>query len=144
MVPRGQVVTGFESDQDSTGLQRHAAGESFKRLSSETPHETLVKLGAWLIGEFGHLLPESIGPRSKFESLFRHYQQVGAETKTVLVLAIAKLLNASPEVLQRDVHGFLEDITDQQDVELPACMRINEALKERAVVRACSRADACI
>mmetsp|Transcript_39540 Transcript_39540/g.62810 ORF Transcript_39540/g.62810 Transcript_39540/m.62810 type:complete len:980 (+) Transcript_39540:99-3038(+) len=134
-----QVVTGFEDGENSTGLQRHAASEAFKRLSSELPHETLVKLGAWLIGEFGHLLPENIGPRSKFESLIRHYQQVGTETKTIIVFAIAKLLNASPEALHRDVHSFLEEMSDQQDVELQqrACelMKLskNEQLYERVL-----------
>lgn len=117
-----QVVTGFEDgqgDQEKAVLQRHAAEKAFRNLSTQFPHETLVKLGAYLIGEFGHLLPESINPRTKLEVLQRHYQntQLSSQAKGLLLVAIVKLLNANEE-LKQAVYAFLEDILDQQDVEL--------------------------
>mmetsp|Transcript_150732 Transcript_150732/g.281113 ORF Transcript_150732/g.281113 Transcript_150732/m.281113 type:complete len:1012 (-) Transcript_150732:159-3194(-) len=118
-----QVVTGFEDgqgDQEKANLQRHAADKAFRNLSQQFPHETLVKLGAYLIGEFGHLLPDNISPRTKFEALHRHYQntQLSSQAKGLLILAIVKLLNANPRELKQAVYAFLEDILDQQDVEL--------------------------
>merc|ERR1740116_275866 len=67
-----QVVTGFDDgqgDAEKNALQRHSATKAFENLSARFPHETLVKLGAYLIGEFGHLLPESVNPRTKLEIL---------------------------------------------------------------------------
>jgi len=116
-----QVVTGFEDgekDQEKNALQRHAAGKAYQNLSQQFPHETLVKLGAYLIGEFGHHLPNSVNPRAKFEALHKHYEQVSSEAKAILLLAMVKLLNANPQELRQDILTFLEDIVDQQDVEL--------------------------
>lgn len=127
-----QVVTGFEetsNDQEKANLQRHSAGKAFQNLSQQFPHETLVKLGAYLIGEFGHLLPDSISPRTKFEVLQRHYNntQLSSQAKGLLILAMVKLLNANPRELKQPVYAFLEDILDQQDVELQqrACELMN-------------------
>jgi len=116
-----QVVTGFEDgqpEQERNALQRHAAGKAFSTLSAQFPHETLVKLGAYLIGEFGHHLPNSVHPRTKFEALHRHYNQVSSPAKAILLLAMTKLLTANPHECRQDVFAFLEDILDQQDVEL--------------------------
>lgn len=125
-----QVVTGFEegqNDQEKTALQRHAAGNAFKNLSQQFPHETMVKLGAYLIGEFGHNLPNSVHPRAKFEALAKHYNQVSSTAKAILLLAMVKLLNANPQELRQDIMNFLEDLSDQQDVELQqrACELMN-------------------
>lgn len=116
-----QVVTGFEDgqqDQEKSALQRHAAGKAFQNLSAQFPHETLVKLGAYLIGEFGHHLPNTIPPRAKFDALYKHYNQVSSQAKAILLLAMVKLLNANPQELRQDIVTFLEEIMDQQDVEL--------------------------
>jgi len=116
-----QVVTGFEdgvNEQEKNALQRHAAGKAFQNLSAQFPHETLVKLGAYLIGEFGHHLPSSVNPRAKFEALNKHYNQVSSQAKAILLLATVKLLHANPQELGQDIRTFLEDILDQQDVEL--------------------------
>merc|ERR550532_470321 len=72
-----QVVTGFGdglSETEKKALQRHAASKSFQTLTQgQMLHETLVKLGAYMIGEFGHLLPSNVTPRAKFEVLNRHF-----------------------------------------------------------------------
>jgi len=116
-----QVVTGFEDrqhDQEKNALQRHAAGKAFQNLSAQFPHETLIKLGAYLIGEFGHHLPNTVNPRTKFEALYKHYARVSGQAKCILLLAMVKLLNANPQELRQDILGFLEELLDQQDVEL--------------------------
>jgi len=117
-----QVVTGFsdgQSNDEKNALQKHAATRSFQNLSAQFPHETLVRLGVYMIGEFGHLLPDNeISPRMKFETLNKHFGRVSGECKAILVMAMVKLLNANPEDLKPLVLGFLEEIQDQQDVEL--------------------------
>lgn len=119
-----QVVTGFAegmSDGEKRKLQQHAAWKSFQNLAGEkgrVPHETLVKLGAYLIGEFGHLLPQDVPARKKFDVLYKHYSRSSQHTKAIIVLASAKLLNAMPEALKQDVLPFMEDLQEAQDVEL--------------------------
>jgi len=119
-----QVVTGFDDGDDRGAqerdrLQRHAAGKSFQALSgsSRALHDTLVKLSAYLIGEFGHLLPDQIHPRAKFEALCKHYSRGSTQAKSVIVLAVAKLLNATRE-LGQTIKPFLEDMQEDQNVEL--------------------------
>jgi len=117
-----QVVTGFEdgmAESEKQQLQRHAAGKAYQNLTGQrAPHDTLLRLGAYLIGEFGHLLPQSVSPRAKHEALSRHFAGSSTNTKAILVLAIVKLLNASPEALKGEVVGFLKDIKEVGDVEL--------------------------
>lgn len=118
-----QVVTGFEdglSEVEKSNLQRHAAGKSFQNLAPQgkVPHETLVKLGAYMIGEFGHLLPGSVTPKAKFEALQRHYARVSSVCKSIILLACVKLYGASPDALRQDVTAFLKDVQETQDVEL--------------------------
>lgn len=116
-----QVVTGFEDGMDESEkleLQRHAAQKSFQILSSQYPHETLVKLGAYMIGEFGQLLPDSMPSRAKFDALSRHYSRASPALKAIITLASVKLYAASPEELRRDVLPMLENMQDAQDVEL--------------------------
>eukprot|EP00931_Biecheleriopsis_adriatica_P053406 TRINITY_DN31241_c0_g1_i1.p1 TRINITY_DN31241_c0_g1~~TRINITY_DN31241_c0_g1_i1.p1 ORF type:complete len:1000 (+),score=222.72 TRINITY_DN31241_c0_g1_i1:190-3189(+) len=117
-----QVVTGFDDGQnisDRQTLQRHAAGNAYKNLTSQrAPHDTLLRLGAYLIGEFGHLLPPTVSPRAKFEALHRHYQRCLQQTKAILLMAISKLLNANPDALKGDALAFLNDIKESGDVEL--------------------------
>jgi len=120
-----QVVTGFEDpgsgkDAEKQTLQRHAASKAFQNLTGQrAPHDTLLRLGSYLIGEFGHLLPQNVGPRAKFEALQRHFPRASNETKGLLLLSCVKLLNASPEALKQDVVGFLREIKDgHEDVQL--------------------------
>jgi len=120
-----QVVTGFEdglSDAEKGALQRHAASKALQCLSGQGGvrllHETLVKLGAYLVGEFGHRLPQNVIPRAKFEALYRHFATASTQTKSILMLASVKLLNANSDALKQDVVPFLEELQDSQEVEL--------------------------
>mmetsp|Transcript_24803 Transcript_24803/g.53938 ORF Transcript_24803/g.53938 Transcript_24803/m.53938 type:complete len:1010 (+) Transcript_24803:366-3395(+) len=119
-----QVVTGFEegmSEADKNKLQGHAAGKAFQNLTAggnKPLHETLVRLGAYLIGEFGHLLPQNISPRAKFDSVHRHFARGSTQTKAIIMLACSKLLNANPDALKREVISFLEDLQEEHDVDI--------------------------
>lgn len=116
-----QVVTGFEdglAESEKHGLQRHAASKAYQNLTSQrAPHDTLLRLGAYLIGEFGHLLPQSVTPRAKFEALHRHYARGSQQTKAIILLASVKLLNGN-EALKGEVGSFLKEIQDSADVDL--------------------------
>lgn len=42
---------------------------------------SILNLDRYLIGEFGHLLPQSVTPRAKFEALHRHFARGSQQTK---------------------------------------------------------------
>eukprot|EP00811_Abedinium_folium_P007046 NODE_164_length_3484_cov_7.370569.p1 GENE.NODE_164_length_3484_cov_7.370569~~NODE_164_length_3484_cov_7.370569.p1 ORF type:complete len:1045 (-),score=321.61 NODE_164_length_3484_cov_7.370569:188-3322(-) len=117
-----QVVTGFDDDAaeaDKTALQRHAATKSWQALNGQVPHDTLVKLAAYLVGEFGHLINDAT-PRAKFEALATHFSRssCSSSARAILLTAVAKLLNANPDELRQLVMPLLEDIADSSDAEL--------------------------
>jgi len=118
-----QVVTGFEdglSDQEKSKLQSHAASKAFQNLSVQNHmmHETLLKLGSYLIGEFGHMLPQNVPPKAKFDCMYRHFSRVSSQTRAIILLASAKLLNSNPDALKQDIMPVLEDLQENQDAEL--------------------------
>jgi len=118
-----QVVTGFGdglSETEKKTVQSHAASKSFESLSQQGQmlHETLVKLGAYMIGEFGHFLPNNITPSAKFSVLRRHFSAATQQSKSILLLATVKMLNANPEALKSEVVAFLTELQESQEVEL--------------------------
>mmetsp|Transcript_70491 Transcript_70491/g.204298 ORF Transcript_70491/g.204298 Transcript_70491/m.204298 type:complete len:1018 (-) Transcript_70491:23-3076(-) len=142
-----QVVTGFEdgmAESERSKLQGHAATKAFQNLSNQRAsmvHETLVKLGTYLIGEFGHLLPQNITPKAKFDCIQRHYSRASPQTKAIILLASAKLLNSSPDALKQGVLPMLEDLQESHDAELQqrACeilqmMRSSEEFLDHVLV----------
>lgn len=115
-----QVVTGFDdgvNDSEKQELQRHAATKAYQSLTTQYPHETLVKLSAYLMGEFGHKLPKNTPPKAKLDVLSKHYTRGSPQVRAIIVLAAVKLLNANDD-LRGEVTRMLEDIQDEQDVEL--------------------------
>jgi len=116
-----QVVTGFDQSQqdaEKVSLQRHSTSRLFSALAQGFPHETMVKLGAYMTGEFGHLLPDNIPPKGKFDVLVKHFHRGNAITRAIITMSVVKLLNANPDELRQVVHAFLEDLQDQQDLEI--------------------------
>jgi len=116
-----QVVTGFEDgvgESEKANLQRHAATKSFQNLKEKQPHETLLKLCAYLIGEFGHHLPSSVSPKAKFDALARHFPRTSSQTKAILTLALVKQFNANPDDFRHELLPFLEELQISPDVEL--------------------------
>jgi len=110
-----QVVTGFEDrkTQDHQALQRYAADKAYTMLKDfDHPHETMVKLCGYLLGEFGHVL--DISAVKLFGVLSKHFQQVAC--KPIILSAYAKLLNSNPDLRSRILPVF-EDFNDNIDCE---------------------------
>lgn len=51
-----QIVTGFENQQADQQLQQYACERIMKLLDRDYTFESVVKLGAFLLGEFGYML----------------------------------------------------------------------------------------
>lgn len=56
-----QMVTGFANNSESQGssddgLRKYAALRMYDMLKKSTTHESLVKIGAYVLSEFGYLI----------------------------------------------------------------------------------------
>ncbi|CEM38603.1 unnamed protein product [Vitrella brassicaformis CCMP3155] len=112
-----QVVTGFDDNTDNAELQQYAAKKAIEYLNDRFADETMVRLGAYLIGEFGHHLQSQLSTSRQFQTLHRHFPRVGSSTRCILLLAYAKLLNADEDVSE-EVLAVLEEQQDSVDPDL--------------------------
>ncbi|CAD7947030.1 unnamed protein product [Amoebophrya sp. A25] len=83
-----QIVTGIEGAPNTVApnkststtneeLQRYAAEKAYASLQATNPHPTMIKLAAYLLGEFGHECRD-IPPAKQFALLQRHYLNLSA------------------------------------------------------------------
>ena len=114
-----QVVTNHEE------LQQYAAARLYAAVEPATAHETAVKVGAYVLGEFGYKLTEGGGPEGgapvggaqQFAALHQHFAKCSTATKCILLSCYAKLQNLYPEICPIVVPIF-EAHTTSIDAEL--------------------------
>jgi hypothetical protein len=110
-----QIVTNHED------LQVYAAETCFKALSSEPVHESMVKCGGYIIGEFGHTVsgrPEFSG--EKQYELLRDKFVTGVDqvvTRQILITAFVKLMSTHAH-LKGTIGSFLSGLMSTMEPEL--------------------------
>ncbi|KAG8529950.1 uncharacterized protein KY384_005431 [Bacidia gigantensis] len=97
-----QVVTNNEE------LQIYAAQNILRYLKAEQCHETLVKIGGYLLGEFGHLIADTRGcsPIEQFLALQHKMQGCSSSTRAILLSSFIKFVNLFPEIKPQLLHVF--------------------------------------
>lgn len=97
-----QIVTNNEE------LQIYAAQHSLQYVKQDHCHETLVKIGCYILGEFGHLIADQ--PRcSPIEQLLALQGKLGActsGTRVMILSCFVKFVNLFPEIKPQLVHIF--------------------------------------
>ncbi|GAA97979.1 uncharacterized protein L969DRAFT_84535 [Mixia osmundae IAM 14324] len=108
-----QIVTNTEE------LQQYAAGRVFEHLRSPTCHENLVKVGAYVLGEYGHLIADEEGhsPIEQFQVVYSKSTVCSSPTRALLLTTYCKWLNLFPEIRSQLV-AVLEKYTHVLDAEL--------------------------
>lgn len=93
-----QITTGFKQDEstvrseDNIGQIQHYAIEAvFSALQNHNPHETLVKLSAYILPEFYSCDDKTFNLGKCFTLLQREFELVSTETKGLILNAYAKL-----------------------------------------------------
>jgi len=96
-----QIVTNHED------IQEYAAKTVFEALKQPNCHETAVKVGGYILGEFGHLIAEQprSGPNLQFEVLQSKFPTCNNNTKGLLLSTYIKFLHPYPELAEsiRDI-----------------------------------------
>lgn len=102
-------------------VQGYAAKTVFEALQAPTCHENMVKVGGYILGEFGNLIAGDTrsSPQVQFELLHSKYHLCSAATRALLLSTYIKLVNLFPEIKNRVQEVFRADSNLRSaDVEL--------------------------
>ncbi|KAI0136806.1 adaptin N terminal region-domain-containing protein [Xylariales sp. AK1849] len=97
-----QIVTNNEE------LQVYAAQNTLQHIKQDHCHETLVKIGAYILGEFGHLIAEEKGgsPIEQFLALQAKLPACSSSTRAMILSSFVKYVNLFPEIKPQLMHVF--------------------------------------
>ncbi|CAG9461061.1 unnamed protein product [Pedinophyceae sp. YPF-701] len=115
-------------------LQPYAARAALEATRAGSQHPDLVKLAAYLLGEFSGALNPPVSPGGVFSALHEHFHAADNATRAILLTAYAKLVakrGASDPALQRQVVDVLKGLRVHEDVELQQRATEYLALLER-------------
>jgi AP-2 complex subunit alpha len=96
-----QIVTNNEE------LQVYAAQNILQYIKGDC-HETLVKIGAYLLGEFGHLIADNKGcsPIEQYLALNGKIRSVSSSTRAIILSSFVKFVNLFPEIKPQLLQAF--------------------------------------
>ena len=113
-----QIVTNHEE------LQKYAASRLYRALEPLSAHETAVKVGGYILGEFGYFLADGdvdggppVSGIAQFAALHQHFPRVSPPTKALLLSAYAKMAHLYPE-LRGQTQPIFEAFTGALDADL--------------------------
>lgn len=108
-----QIVTNNEE------LQVYAAQNILQYVKAEHCHETLVKIGGYLLGEFGHLIADNKGcsPIEQFYALRGKMLGCSSSTRAIILSCFVKFVNLFPEIKPQLLQVF-SDFSHTLDSEL--------------------------
>lgn len=97
-----QIVTNNEE------LQVYAAQNALQHVKSDHCHETLVKIGAYILGEFGHLVADQpkCSPIEQFMALQGKLAACSSGTRSMILSCFIKFVNLFPEIKPQLVGVF--------------------------------------
>lgn len=89
-----QIVTNNED------LQEYAAKTVLNYLRSPQYNETMIKVGGYILGEFGHLIANSSGcsPIEQFTAVHSKFSLCSLQTRALLLTTYVKFVNLFPEI----------------------------------------------
>ncbi|KAK4989083.1 hypothetical protein LTR66_007141 [Elasticomyces elasticus] len=111
-----QIVTNNEE------LQSYAAGHILQYVTgSHSCHETLVKIAAYVLGEFGHLIADNKGcsPYEQFLAVNLKFNNCSTNTRAMILSCFLKFVNLFPEIKPQllevfEIHSHALDAELQQ------------------------------
>lgn len=107
------IVTNHED------VREYAAYTMMQALKLHDCHEMAVRIGGYLLGEYGHFIVESPGcsPFEQFMALHSKFGLFSRATKAILLTSYFKLVNLFPEI-RKEIIRVLENFQYVLDMEL--------------------------
>jgi len=108
-----QIVTNTEE------LQEYAMQKVFEYIHLPVCHEQMIKLAAYIMGEFGHLVAnnEGLSPIEQFQVLHSKANHCSTSTRAMMLTTYLKWLNLFPEIRSQILEVF-ERYSHVLDAEL--------------------------
>ena len=97
-----QIVTNNDE------LQVYAAQNILQYCKADHCHETLVRIGSYILGEFGHLIADTKGcsPIEQFMALQAKFNSCSPNTRAMILSAFVKFVNLFPEIRPQLLQAF--------------------------------------
>lgn len=116
-----QMVTGFggSDQQGDETLQKYAAIKMFDVMKTPSLHEAMIKIGAYVLSEFGYLIQQDAGKsmHAQFNLIKSKLQECSPQGKAILLTAFMKMTKHSAEI-KPDVIKIFELHRDHWDIEI--------------------------
>lgn len=116
------VVT--NNEQHNPGLHKYAAGKVFGAVSKDDAHENMVKIAAYMLGEFGHHIADQSGSSyaEQLAVLQSKFATVGSPTKGIILSAYIKVRNNDPSLSPQVIEALRSCCSHvDQEVQQRAC-----------------------
>lgn len=113
-----QIVTNNEE------LQAYAAQTTLDYIRADNCHDTLVKIGGYILGEFGHLIADNKGcsPIEQFMALQSKILVSGEITRALLLSSFLKFVNLFPEIRPQLLKMFEHySVSPDSELQQRAC-----------------------
>lgn len=115
-------------------VQGYAAKTCFEALQAPACHENMVKVGGYILGEFGNLIagdPRS-SPMVQFQLLHSKFHLCSANTRALLLSTYIKFINLFPEI-KPTIQQVLQADTQARNSNQEIQQRASEYLKLSSV-----------
>lgn len=92
-------------------VQGYAAKTVFEALQAPACHENMVKVGGYILGEFGNLIAgdQRSSPQVQFQLLHSKYHLCSPMTRALLLSTYVKFINLFPEIRTQIQEVFKQD-----------------------------------
>ena len=118
------IVTNNDGGGEDKGLHKYAAGKVFAAVSEEGAHENMVKIAAYMLGEFGHHISDEPGCSyaEQLAVLQSKFSTVGGAAKGIVLSAYIKLRNNEPSLGPQVIEALRSCCSHvDQEVQQRAC-----------------------
>jgi AP-2 complex subunit alpha len=125
-----QVIVNAEnemSQESSNKVGLYAAQKAYDSMGGQFnktiyPHDNMLRLGTYLLGEFGYLMvrEKRVTSLRLVELLGKHFTRMSWRCRGICLIALAKILNASPtnKALRDEVCMRIEALKDSSEPDL--------------------------
>ncbi|KAG1663189.1 AP-2 complex subunit alpha [Nymphon striatum] len=110
--------------------QGYAAKTVFEALQAPACHENMVKVGGYILGEFGNLIAgdQRSSPIVQFQLLHSKYHLCSAQTRALLLSTYVKFINLFPEI-KGQIQSVLKSDTNLKNADAELQQRASEYLQ---------------
>lgn len=111
-------------------VQGYAAKTVFEALQAPACHENMVKVGGYILGEFGNLIAgdQRSSPSIQFQLLHSKYHLCAASTRALLLSTYVKFINLFPEIKQQ-IQDILHSDNNLRSADAELQQRASEYLQ---------------